>query len=750
MKKLLFTFLAAMCCMAMNAQSALVITDTNGREYYAIETAAELVNFAQLVNEGNTSANAVLMADIKMNDEVLNDDGTLNGTPQNTWTPIGNSSHLYAGEFNGNGHTISGLYFNDQNQSKIGLFGMTTAGAHIHNLGIKDSYFNGKDHVGGICGDFMNGLIENCWSEVVVYVTTGDGGGLTGSVFTYAVLKDCYTICSVDGSGSRGLVCGAQTGTIENCYARQINSTGTTIAIGWTDSNAPTATNVEIKSQDAFASGEVCHLLNEGVTDGTHLFYQTLTKDNNPVLDITHMTVFKSSDGTFTNTHILGDVRFLKASDYKSLTDCMAVLQESSYIGMEESEGLYVNVSSVLIIPQEVSLDMGYEKFIDVMGAIYVFGQLSMNFLYFCNFTATVNIMNGGTFSDNSTYKCDYTLNNNVSPTVKKIPGRQPTVFQPGWKDYYIQGIETSYGFWQCNNDYYADAACTQKITDLETWKKGTGRIDALRVTFGNKTYAINDEGSISVSSLTFSDKDSYQSDYDFTVTGNLTYIRSFKATGVWQAWFVPFDVPVSDMNAAGMEVAEIAGVLMDENKQPYIAFAKMTDPSAIVKANTPYVVKTKKSSVSMTLTGPDMCIRKSTSTELEAKRLTVQSSYNTFTFGGNYQQTNGYANEWYALNTSGVFQKMGDGANLAPQRFWMTIDTRTDTPYYTDESGAATTEFINFTVWGDDEPTGIETIDNGQWTIDNSQLYDLQGQKVTSIQKGQVYIMNGKKFFAK
>ena len=249
---------------------------------------------------------------------------------------------------------------------------------------------------------------------------------------------------------------------------------------------------------------------------------------------------------------------------------------------------------------------------------------------------------------------------------------------------------------------------------------------------------------------LTFTDKDLYQSDYDFTVDGSITYIRSFKATGVWQAWFVPFDVTVSDMNAAGMEVAEIAGVLMDENKQPYIAFAKMTDPYAIVNANTPYVVKAKTQDVHMKLFGPDMCIRKSTSTELEAKRLTVQSSYNTFTFGGNYQPTNGYANEWYALNTSGVFQKMGDGANLAPQRFWMTIDTRTDTPYYTDESGAATTEFINFTVWGDDEPTGIETIDNGQWTIDNSQLYDLQGQKVTSIQKGQVYIMNGKKFFAK
>ena len=271
------------------------------------------------------------------------------------------------------------------------------------------------------------------------------------------------------------------------------------------------------------------------------------------------------------------------------------------------------------------------------------------------------------------------------------------------------------------------------------------------KFTLGEWKYLLADndgEYTIVGGSLTFTDKDSYQSGNDFTVTGNLEYNRTFKATGVWQAWFVPFDVPVSDMNDAGMEVAKIAGVLMD-GEEPYIAFAKMTNTDAIVKANTPYVVKTTKSSVSMTLTGPDICIRKSTSAELEAQRLTVQSSFDTFTFGGNYQQTNGYANEWYALNTSGIFQKMGDGVNLAPQRFWMTIDTRTDTPYYTEESGASAKAFIRMTVLGDDEPTGIEsltpTLSEGKETI-----YNLQGQKVTSIQKGQVYIMNGKKFFAR
>ena len=279
------------------------------------------------------------------------------------------------------------------------------------------------------------------------------------------------------------------------------------------------------------------------------------------------------------------------------------------------------------------------------------------------------------------------------------------------------------------------------------------------KFTLGEWKYLLdkNDEKyTIVGDSLTFTDKNLYQSDYDFTVTGKLEYTRTFKATGVWQAWFVPFDVPVSDMIAAGMEVAEIAGVLMDENKQAYIAFAKMTNTDdfakmtntdAIVKANTPYVVKTTESSVSMTLTGPDICIRKSTSAELEAQRLTVQSSYDTFTFGGNYQQTNGYANEWYALNTSGIFQMMGEGVSLAPQRFWMTIDTRTDTPYYTG-GGADAKEFINMTVFGDDDPTGITSYENESES--KGVIYNIHGQKVTRIQSGQVYIMNGKKYLAR
>ncbi|MBQ9558923.1 MAG: leucine-rich repeat protein [Bacteroidaceae bacterium] len=45
---------------------------------------------------------------------------------------------------------------------------------------------------------------------------------------------------------------------------------------------------------------------------------------------------------------------------------------------------------------------------------------------------------------------------------------------------------------------------------------------------------------------------------------------------------------------------------------------------------------------------------------------------------------------------------------------------------------------------------TGIDSMDNGQLTIDNEEVYDLSGRKVTNPQKNGVYIVNGKKSIIK
>ena len=100
------------------------IGDGTSANPYQIGTPEELFWFAALVkgdtsvpevSSANTGACATLTADITVNTDVLNDYGTLaNNYPDFiTWTPIG-SFESYTGTFDGQGHTISGLYFNNK------------------------------------------------------------------------------------------------------------------------------------------------------------------------------------------------------------------------------------------------------------------------------------------------------------------------------------------------------------------------------------------------------------------------------------------------------------------------------------------------------------------------------------------------------------------------------------------------------------------------------------------------------------
>ena len=110
----------------------------------------------------------MLIADIVVNQNVLKADGSLNNGTFTTWTPIGTKDLAYIGTFDGNDHTISGLYFNDDNISYVGLFGYNSTGT-IKNVGVIDSYMRGKQYVSGICGYFNGaGKITSCFNAATV------------------------------------------------------------------------------------------------------------------------------------------------------------------------------------------------------------------------------------------------------------------------------------------------------------------------------------------------------------------------------------------------------------------------------------------------------------------------------------------------------------------------------------------------------------------------------------------------------
>ena len=197
---------------------------------YKIATAEELYEFAKIVNEENTTANAVLTADITLTDA--------------NWTPIGNYSNQYKGTFDGGGHTITGLSVDIQSDNTIyaGLFGYIGEGGTIKNVGLADSKITcsstkGNVYAGGVCGQNYHGTIQNCYN-------TGDVSG---------------TSTSSNASVYAGGVNGCNQGTITNCYwlAGTAN-----YGIG----NPRGDTNAQSKTTDEFSTGEVAWLLNQGQT----------------------------------------------------------------------------------------------------------------------------------------------------------------------------------------------------------------------------------------------------------------------------------------------------------------------------------------------------------------------------------------------------------------------------------------------------------------------------------------------------
>ncbi|MBR5433383.1 MAG: InlB B-repeat-containing protein [Bacteroidales bacterium] len=195
--------------------------------YYVIATAQDLEEFRDMVNSGQTSINAVLTADIVLNEYVLDENGDLRGdfsiAVTDKWSiPISDYtiSTYYSGTFDGNLHTISGLFVSGLYY--IGLFGCLD-GATVKNLTIEDSFFHGQSFVGGICGDIPNNVatyIQNCSVNAYVNSDLESVGGIYGggSNSRTSTISNCINKGKICGAGNYvGGICSRWTGTIIDC-----------------------------------------------------------------------------------------------------------------------------------------------------------------------------------------------------------------------------------------------------------------------------------------------------------------------------------------------------------------------------------------------------------------------------------------------------------------------------------------------------------------------------------------------------
>ena len=140
---------------------------------YLINSAQQLADLAWHVNNGSSYEGVyfALTADIDLNPGfTFGTDGTVegDGEPQ-AWVPIGHDwryNMWFQGNFDGNGHTISGLYL-DMTYLNNGLFGAVRNGV-ISNLNVKNSLAKGDvrtedcNSVGFVVGWMETGEIDNC------------------------------------------------------------------------------------------------------------------------------------------------------------------------------------------------------------------------------------------------------------------------------------------------------------------------------------------------------------------------------------------------------------------------------------------------------------------------------------------------------------------------------------------------------------------------------------------------------------
>ena len=236
MKKLLvLVFAIALClgvlCVGASADYSGTPKKPDGtgtvEDPYKISSAENLYWFAEQVNSGKTNINAVLTDNITINSDVLDENGNLiTGKTFTQWTPIGNSDNrAYTGTFDGDGHTISGLYYNgDGDGDYAGLFGYVNGG-WVQNVNIADSYISNNGAAGdfgGVCGR-NKGTITNCSfsGSVTCEDTFTYVGGVCGS--NLGTIENSYnagTVTSVGYSTFLGGVCGYNPNgsTIRNCY----------------------------------------------------------------------------------------------------------------------------------------------------------------------------------------------------------------------------------------------------------------------------------------------------------------------------------------------------------------------------------------------------------------------------------------------------------------------------------------------------------------------------------------------------
>ena len=280
-----------------NPVLAEIIPDQDEDGYYLIGTTKQFVSFRTIASDCDKYAKGKLTADIDMAGIVMLPIGHNKGE---------NAVHIFAGAFDGQGHTLANVYLDDTKFT--GMYEGDPAclfyelqSATVKNFKLTgDCYINQK-FAGGLTR-WMSGssVVDNCEIAVVMHsFIDGDGthGGVVGVASSAVTISNCLVNVTMIGEGTGptyqcGGVCGWGNSNLKiqnTLITSQYENITKGVNGNVVGRNGYSASNVfyiqrsdpgfdvggTLVNDDQLASGEVAWKLNGSTSDDAHWF-QTL------------------------------------------------------------------------------------------------------------------------------------------------------------------------------------------------------------------------------------------------------------------------------------------------------------------------------------------------------------------------------------------------------------------------------------------------------------------------------------------
>ena len=610
------------------------------------------------------------------------------------------------------------------------------------------SYIKGHSFVGGITGySYTGAAIADCSvKNIAITATKYSVGGIAGITGANTTVSNCYVDVenvTVNGEANVGNVVGAISAdalVVENCTAAE------PLVGGNYSDNKP----VEARIGNKYYATLTAALVAEG-NEVELLVPVTVAKDETRVIDLNGKTVTGVDNATASFALITNK------GDLTITGNGKITLTATENRGWNAYSSVISNSCGTLVVENGTIEHRGGTDM------AYAIDNLSGSGDAECT-------INGGTIK--STYRAirqflNSTANDNIL-TVNggTIEGANKSIWFQDPSTKANKGTLTVTEDATLNGDVYLSVTAGSTEWPVEVAIADAAFAEGKTVVTGNvpaNYEVVLYEGVHSVE-CTVIDKllivddgklEKFENRSNKTV-GKLTYERDMSAyVGKWQPLYVPFEIPVEELTVLGYQVAifydvhfELAGDgTIDTSSAPDLHILKIT--SGTLKANYPYVIKPSSDypQLSIELTNAKLY----STAKSEMNSVESGSTITRFIFAGTYTKATpaaltGDANiHCYGINKKGNFQKMGSGATLPAFRVYMSIVAKDGSHVILADNVA---ESIRMRAIGEEAEDGTTIIydvemDNEQ-TVDY--IYDLQGRRVLEPQKGNLYIINGKK----